>query len=151
MSKKTTAFFLFSTLLAATQLLADPNSAQLSVSVQVIGRTILTVDSQPQTVAITPSDIGRGYVDVPQAVAFRVRSNAASGYRMEFEPVSYPFGRAEIHWENTVAGVGADGAWLTRPYRQGTTAGSFNVRLMLSPDAAPGNYEWPVRVVANSL
>jgi len=151
MSKRTTAIFLFSTLLASTQLLADSNTAQLSVSVQVIARTILTVASQPQTIDITSADVARGYVDVPQAVVFSVRSNAANGYRMQFEPVSHPFGRAEINWGNTVVSVGAEGTWLTRPYQQGTTAGSLNVRLMLSPNAAPGNYEWPVRVVANSL
>lgn len=151
MSKRTTASLLLVSLLAVPQVFADSNSAQLSVSVQVIGRTILTVDSQPQSIDITAADVARGYVEVPEAVVFRVRSNAANGYRMEFEPVSYPFGRAEINLDNATATVGADGTWLTRPYQQGMTTGSLNVRLMLSPDAAPGNYAWPVRLAANSL
>ena len=56
-----------------------------------------------------------------------------------------------FNWGNSMATVGADGTWLTRPYQQGLAAGSLNVRLSLSPSAAPGSYAWPVQVAANSL
>ncbi len=65
--------------------------------------------------------------------------------------MNHPFSRADINWGNTAATVGADGTWLTRPYQQGTTPGSLNVRLTLSGNASPGSYSWPVRVAANSL
>jgi hypothetical protein len=123
----------------------------MSVSVQVIARTILTMESQPATVEVTSADVARGYVEMPQAVAFRVRSNASNGYAVQFEPVAYPFARAEVIWGNAVATVGAEGAWLTRPSQQGTTVGTMNVRLTLAPGTGPGSYSWPVRFAANSL
>ena len=88
---------------------------------------------------------------MPQAVAFHVRSNAANGYTVQFQPVSGPFSRADVSWGNAQATVGADGAWLSAPYRQGTAGGTFSVRLTLAPGTQPGSYAWPVRFDAGSL
>jgi hypothetical protein len=151
MTKKITAFLLLAVIVAIGPASAASTSAQLSVSVQVVARTILTVDRQPGSIDITPSDVARGYVDLPQAMVFHVRSNASNGYSVQFDPMSYPFSRADINWGNTSATVGTDGTWLTRPYQQGPTPGSLNVRLTLSADASPGSYAWPVRIAANSL
>lgn len=150
MSKRITATLLLTVILIAPAYAAS-TSAQLSISVEVVARTILTIDRQPANIEITAADVARGYVDVPQAMAFRVRSNAINGYTVQFDPMSYPFSRADINWGNTSATVGADGTWLTRPYQQGTTTGSLNVRLTLTANALPGSYSWPVRVAANSL
>lgn len=130
---------------------AGSASATMAISVQVVGRTLLTVGQQPASVVVTQSDIQRGYIDVPAAVAFQVRSNAREGYSLQFEPVSGPFAQAKVTWENSTAAVGSDGSWLTHSYQQGTTAGRLDVRLVLAPDATPGSYSWPVRFAATSL
>ena len=130
---------------------ADSASATMAISVQVIGRTLLTVGSQPASVEVTQSDIQRGYIDVPAAVAFQVRSNARDGYSLQFEPVSGPFAQAKVTWENSTAAIGADGSWLTHGYQQGTMAGRLDVRLVLAAGATPGSYSWPVRFAAESL
>jgi|SRR5438132_1297680 len=151
MRKKTTAILLLAAIVLAPSVMAGSSSAQMNVSVQVIARTIVTVDNQPASVDITAADVARGYIDLPQSVAFRVRSNAVNGYTMQFEPVGYPFAQAQVSWGSNMATVGADGTWLTRPYQQGTTLGNLNVRLTLAPDTAPGSYSWPVRFSAESL
>src|SRR5438876_2074615 len=113
------------TLLAAVTAMSAPvyagsSTAQMTVSVQVIARTILTVDAQPSAVNVTADDIARGYVDVPQAVAFRVRSNSREGYTLTFQPVSFPFSAAEVRWGAQSAMV-EGGDWmssLSHPYQQ---------------------------------
>lgn len=127
------------------------SSAQMHVSVEVIARTILTVDSQPASVTVTAADITRGYVELPSAISFRVRSNARSGYQVQFQPVGGPFSSAVVSWGNAVATVSSDAAWVAQPYQQGTTAGSMSVRLTLAPGTAAGTYAWPVAVGADSL
>jgi hypothetical protein len=149
--KKTVTAVLMAAIAVATPVFAGSSSATLGVSVQVVARTILTVDSQPSTVDITADDVARGYVDLPQSVLFHVRSNAANGYSVEFQPVSYPFSRADVSWGSTTATIGSDGAWLTESYQQGTQAGSLNVRLSLAPGTQPGSYSWPLRFDAGSL
>ena len=134
----------------AVPVYADSASATMAISVQVIGRTLLTVAQRPSSVEVTQSDVQRGYIDVPAAVAFQVRSNAREGYSLQFEPVSGPFAQAKVTWENSTAVVGSDGSWLTHGYQQGTTAGRLDVRLVLAPDATPGSYSWPVSFAAGS-
>jgi hypothetical protein len=130
---------------------ANSASATMNVSVQVIARTIVTVGQQPAAIDVTARDIQRGYIDLPAAVAFQVRSNARNGYVLQFEPVGGPFSRAQVKWGNSTAVVGADGSWLSRSPQSGTATGLLDVRLVLSADAAPGSYAWPIRFDANSL
>jgi len=137
--------------IAAAPAYADSASATMAISVQVIGRTLLTVGQQPASIEVTQSDIQRGYIDVPAAVAFQVRSNAREGYSLQFKPVDGPFAQANVTWESSTAAVGADGSSLTHGYHQGTTPGRLDVRLVLAADATPGSYSWPVRFAANSL
>ncbi|HLJ73519.1 MAG TPA: hypothetical protein VKU62_02960 [Thermoanaerobaculia bacterium] len=148
---KKTLTTLLTVIAIATPVFAGTSSATLGISVQVVARTILSVDSQPSSVQITADDIARGYVDLPQSVLFRVRSNAANGYTVQFEPVSYPFNRADVSWGTMTATVGSDGAWMTQGYQQGTQTGTLNVRLSLAPGTQPGSYAWPVRFDAGSL
>jgi hypothetical protein len=134
-------------------LYAGSSKAQMNISVQVIARTILTVDAQPSSISVTAEDVARGYVDVPQAVAFRVRSNSREGYSLTFQPVSYPFSVAEVRWGAQMATVEA-GQWmssLTHPYQQGGSVGSLAVRLRLASGVEPGSYTWPLQVAASSL
>jgi len=152
MNKKATTFLLVTAVLVVAPLFAGGSkSASMTVSVEVIARTILTVDSQPSSVEITDSDVARGYVDLPQSVIFHVRSNAANGYTVQFQPLAGPFSRADINWGNALATVGSDGAWVTQPYQQGTTTATLGVRLTLAPGTQPGTYAWPVRFDAGSL
>jgi hypothetical protein len=139
--------------LSLTPLYAGSSTAQMNVSVRVIARTILAIDSQPPTVEVTAADIQRGYLDVPQAVSFRVRSNARDGYSLGFQEIAFPFASAEVQWGGQSAVV-EGGAWsgvLSHPYQQGGSAGSLSVRLRIAPGAEPGSYAWPVQVTASSL
>jgi hypothetical protein len=134
-----------------TSLLAG-TSTQMTVSVQVVARTIVTVEQQPPAVEVTSTDVARGYVDVPSAVAFRIRSNARNGYALQFAPVAAPFSAARVSWSNTTVNVGNDGSWVTQPYQPAvTTTGTMSVRLALEPGTAPGTYAWPVSFAADSL
>ena len=151
--RKTLVLLLLALTAIATPSFAASNSAQMNVTVQVIARTILTIDAQPTTVDVTADDIGRGYVDVPQAVAFRVRSNSREGYTLTFQPVGFPFSAAEVRW-GAQSAVVEGGDWLSslsHPYQQGGSSGNLTVRLRLSAGVEPGSYAWPLQVAANSL
>jgi hypothetical protein len=149
--RKATGFLALLTILSVASAYAGSSSAEMRVSVQVIARTLLTVDQEPASLQITADDVARGYVEVPHAVAVRIRSNASNGYSVQFQPVGYPFSKAEVTWGTSVAIVGGDGSWLTQPYQGGTTTGTLNVRLTLASSTTPGTYAWPIRIAADSL
>jgi hypothetical protein len=136
---------------AAFPAIAGSTSAQMQVSVRVVARTILTVEQQPETVEISASDAARGYLDIPDAVALRIRSNAADGYALRFTPVVAPFTRAEITWNSVVLVVGTEPASLAQQYKRGSASGLMRVRLFLAPATVPGSYPWPVQLFAASL
>ena len=138
----------------AAPLRAGSSSAEMNVSAHVIARTILTIDNQPSAVNITADDISRGYIDVPQAVAFHIRSNARDGFTLSFQPIDFPFSAAEVQWGGQGTVLQAGNAWsspLIHPYQQGTSVGSLAVRLRIVAGATPGSYAWPVQFEANSL
>jgi hypothetical protein len=151
MRKQTTILPLLAILFCLPTAYAASTSTTMNVSVQVIGRTIVTVGQQPAAINVTVDDIHRGYIDVPAAVAFQVRSNARNGYVLEFEPIAGPFSQAHVKFGNSSAVVGAEGTWMTHAQQKGTVSSVLDVRLVLSADATPGSYAWPIRFDGNSL
>lgn len=151
MRKRNATVLLVTAILIAIPAVAASSTAQLSVSVQVIARTILSIDSEPASVEVSAADIARGYVDLPQSVAFHVHSNDTAGYTLQFEPLASPFSKAAVTWADSVASYGSDGTWLTRAYQQGTVRGTMSIRLTIAAGTQPGTYAWPVVFEANSL
>ncbi len=124
----------------------------MAVSTQVIGRTLLTMDRQPSSLVITDADVVRGYVELPGAVQFQVRSNVRQGYMIRFDALPEPFAKAQVEWNQTQVVVGtADQAFVAQPYVRGATAIHASVRLDLSPTTTSGTYPWPLTVGADSL
>ncbi|MBK5260916.1 MAG: hypothetical protein JJE51_15105 [Thermoanaerobaculia bacterium] len=131
---------------------AESLSVEMAVSTQVIGRTLLTMDRQPSSLVVTDSDVARGYIDLPGAVQFQVRSNVRQGYMIRFDALPEPFARAQVEWNQTQVVVGgADQAFVAQPYARGATAIHASVRLDLAPQTAAGTYPWPLTVAADSL
>src|SRR2546427_2464781 len=112
--------------------IAASSSAQMQVSVLVVARTILTVDQQPATVEVTANDVARGYLDVPNAIAFHIRSNAANGYVLQFAAVDAPFSRAEITLNGIVFMISAEPARENEQYQPGTTSALLTIKLRLT-------------------
>jgi hypothetical protein len=123
----------------------------VNVSATVIARTLITVDSQPSEVVVTAADVDRGYVELPAALAFHVRSNSPAGYVLQFGARSDVFEGAEVAWDASTVRVTGSEAWIAQPYRRGVTPVVASVRLDLLPGVTPGRYPWPLFLSANNL
>ena len=129
--------------------LAGSTSATMSVSVTVRARALLSVDSQPASVTITEEDVSRGYVDVPGASRIQVRTNSPAGWLLEFQPMQGPFRSLDVTGLGSLAQVSAAGGWLAQPYAGKTlVTADLGYRFILSGDAQPGIYPWPVALSA---
>lgn len=138
-------------LAAPGTVLAGSTSALMSVSVQVQARTLLNVESQPPSLVLTEADVARGYVDVPVGSRIRVRSNDPHGYLLAFEVSAGPFTALEVTGLGSTAQVSAAGGWLAQPYAgTASVTASLGYRFLLSGDARPGLYPWPVALTAAS-
>ena len=138
-------------LAGATHAWAETRSAQMNVSAVVVARTVLTIAAVPAEVVVTETDARRGYVVVPDAFAFQVRSNSLDGYMLRFESVSPQFARISVSWSSTEVLIREGEAQIAQPYRRGVTPYAATVRLDLAPGTQPGRYGWPVRVAAETF
>ncbi len=149
----TSGILLLALAIDSTSAMAGTASTELTVSVQVVARTILVFDREPARLSITQTDLDRGWITVPAGLQFRVRSNARQGYRLRFEALPEPFRRAEIRWgASSVQLTTAHEAWIAQPpvVGPGMTV-TADVRLELAPDAQAGTYEWPLTLEAESI
>jgi hypothetical protein len=88
---------------SADALFAGSVSAPMQVSVDVIARAIVTVDSRPAAVDATQTDIARGYVDVSAPIIIQVRTNSRAGYLLEAEPLTPDFRTVELTFGNAMS------------------------------------------------
>ena len=136
----------------AGPLWAASSSAEMRVSVTVVPRTILIIDSEPSRVEVTAADVARGYLELPDALVFRVRSNNPAGYLVQVSALGGPFGRATVTWGSSSVSIGTTEGWIAQPYRRGVTPPVVaSIRLEIPRGTAPGSYPWPVAVSANNI
>jgi len=121
---------------------------QLAISAVVLRYASVSVHGQPAALVLSPADVARGYVDVPQGASLEVRSNSPEGFVLEFH------NRLAGEQVREIEVSGAAGGRIVLPgAAQGTSTRRLVVgyRILLQPSARPGTYPWPVQVVASPL
>ena len=149
--RRTAAILLACALVGAVPMFADSTSANMQVSVQVMARAIVSVDSQPASVTVTAEDIARGYVDVAAPIVVRVRTNSRQGYMLQVENQSETFSSIELSSGNFEMNVGAHETWIQRPYVANGDVMPMRARVHLSQAATPGSFAMPIAFSATPL
>ena len=129
--------------------LAGSASATFQVSVMVQARALLQVESEPASLLLTETDVQRGYVDLPAASRISVRTNSPTGYLLTFEIVGGPIEEVQVRGLGAETYISGMGGWIARPYTGAVTSAELSYRLVLSKDARPGEYAWPVMLSAS--
>lgn len=137
-----------SAFLGASSLNAGSTSAPMTVSVQVIGRAILSIESAPRQIEITADDVARGYVDLPGSIILRVRTNSRSGYLLQASNAGPAFISAELSFGDATMKV-VEESWIQRPYASGGDRLSIHARLRLAPMTTAGAYTLPLAFSAS--
>jgi hypothetical protein len=137
--------------LVAGQLFASSVTAPMNVSVNVIARAVLTVDSLPAAIDVTGADIARGYVDVSAPVIIRVRTNSRAGYMLQAEQQSPDFKMVELTFGDSKMSVAATESWISRPYVPGGDVIAMHMRVHLAENAQVGSYAMPILLSTRPL
>jgi hypothetical protein len=120
---------------------ADTASATLQVSATVLPHVRLQTDDSP--VAITAADVERGYRDVSRQ--YQLKTNAPDRVVLQLDPRVGLTEAIEIQGLQAPVRMRETGTEVTQPFGRSFT---LTYRLWLPPEAAPGEYELPVRVSA---
>ncbi len=144
------ALFLATSLVGALPAQADSVSGSMQVSVQVIARAVVTVDSQPASVTITPEDLARGYIDLDAPILVHVRTNSRRGYLLQVNNVSDAFTSVELSSGDMTMNV-AQESWIQRPYVSGGDLMPVHARLHLARGMTAGTAQVAIAFNATPL
>lgn len=129
---------------------AESVSGSMKVSVQVMARANVRLDSQPAQVVVTSADVKRGYVDVPAPIVFHAQTNSRQGYLLQVSNGSTDFSEVQLSFAQAAINVSQE-SWIARPYVAGGEVVSMNARVRISSDLAPGSYPLPLSISATPL
>jgi len=126
--------------------------SQIAVSAVVPAQVLGQVVQQPSEITITDSDIARGYVDVMAGSQLRVTSNSPAGYVIDFFTRLPIFRTVRVSNGSGSAELGPEGgAIIERGLIGRNLPLSLTYRFVLSPDAKPGTYAWPLALNVRAL
>jgi hypothetical protein len=127
--------------------------ARFTVSATVEPYASLVIRGAPDVLTVTPADVARGYLDLPQPLGLRVQSNSRSGYLLTVSN-SLP-GLAGLRIDGLGDPVSLEAAggsiaehWTTPEH---TAAVTLRLRLLLDAAVTPGTYPWPLHLSAAAL
>lgn len=143
------AVFVLIAVVPVSPALAGSAAVTFQVSAIVQARALLNVESAPAGLRLTATDVQRGYVDLPAASRISVRTNSPTGYLLAFEIVGGPIAEVQVRGLGAETYISSMGGWIARPYTGGVTSAEISYRLVLSKDARPGEYPWPVILSAS--
>ncbi len=127
-------------------------SAKVLVSAVIRTHVNLKVIEQPHELVVTHADTLKGYVNAPSASLIEVKNNSRSGYLLAFAGLSGPFKEVFVEGLGNAAHITSDGGWVLQPDAgRAPVAIQLGYRFILSKDAQPGTYAWPLTVSASPL
>jgi hypothetical protein len=130
------------------------SSENLTITAIVLERTSMKVMNQVQELVVTDGDIAQGYVDISAASRINVNTNNPRGYVLTFEVISGSnllFDSISVDVGGREVQLSPSGGWIPQPYVRGGLTMDLNYRFVLSRDAQPGTYAWPLSVTARPL
>ena len=123
---------------------AESSGAKLTVTARVMAHSNLKVLFQVREITITNADIKKGYIDLKMASRIETRSNSPAGYLLNFEGMSWPFKHIEIYGLANEVLITTGSSFVHQPAARGPNTVDLSYRFVLSEDAKPGTYAWPL-------
>jgi hypothetical protein len=126
--------------------------SQITVSAVVSARSSMKIIEQVTFLVITADDIRRGYVEVAAASRIEVKNNSLKGYLLSFESLmTVPFKEVQIQGLGNEIQINSGGGWIPRPYSRTPVTMELGYRFILSENAEPGTYSWPLALSTHPL
>lgn len=131
---------------------ARQSNASMGVSATVLAFANLLIINQNTGLQITSTDIKRGYVDVPFASHLEIKSNSRDGYQLMFQSLWEYVKEIQVTGLGSEIKLGSEGGTVVQRYvGAGTSTLKLGYRFVLSQNAQPGKYDWPLLLSVKPL
>lgn len=114
-------------------------------------RSHLAILHQAPSLTITKDDIKAGYVILENGTRLAVKSNNRSGCLIVFRGLTWPFEEAYAFGFPHDVHITQDGASYHQSYKRNTHQIQLTYRFILSENARPGKYSWPLSIAIQPL
>ena len=122
----------------------------LTVSATVMANLTQFVLHQERAIKITENDISRGFVEIPSATIFQVKTNSRNGYFLRFEGGSEQFREVLVMDKGRTATLSGNGGLVHQPFSgAGIEVKELSYRLYIRENTQPGLYAWPFQLTAS--
>jgi hypothetical protein len=134
--------------LLAPHAFAGTKTQTMMVSAKVLPFLSKTMVHQQGDLTITREDIKRGYVEVKAGTVLEVRTNSRGGYILSFVIASGPYREIWVIDGKRTTVLLSMGGFIYQPHTGGKIVETkeLSYRFLLSADATPGSYTWPLSV-----
>jgi len=126
---------------------ASSSHEQTTVGEMAAAYATLKVVYQAPELVVTQADILRGYAEVTSASRIEIRSNVF--FFLRFSGLQGPFKEVQIRGFGKDVLVDTEGSYLFLPDIRGFVTFELTYRFILSRDAEPGTYAWPLEISAH--
>jgi hypothetical protein len=130
---------------------ATQTHASFTVGARVLATATLQVNSQPLEVVISPEDVSRGFVEIPEPTRVQVSSNSPVGYTLMLMPQSSWFSGLTVRSADAEVTMGADGGAIVERRHAGASSLELTFRFALASELTPGRYPWPLHLSVQPL
>ena len=124
-------------------------STVIRMNAIVLARTQLKPLRQPAMLVVTEADVQRGYIEVSGASLFEIWNNNPAGCVLTFESNDFPFREADVTVMGRKIIIYPSGGMIFMPVR-GRQQIALDYRFVLTTEAQPGTYAWPLSVSVNA-
>jgi hypothetical protein len=140
------------TFLGVKETYANMRTASLTASVTVLPYFQFNLLSQVSEITITEEDIQRGYLDVRSASLLELKTNSHQGYLLSFEGSLWPFKEVQIQGlANHPVRLDSGHSLVHQPSARGKVTMNLDYRFILSGEAKPGSYSWPLLISVHPI
>ncbi len=123
-----------------------------TVGATVQPRTGIVAQSVPSILEVLPSDVERGFVEVPTTIRLAVSNTNPDGFVLDLWPMTTVITTIIVRGAGAEASLEANGGTIVQRGQRGTAIPLLlTFRFNLTPGTAPGRYPWPVHFDARPL
>jgi len=139
-------------LLITTGVHGGSSISHIGVTATVLPIVKYEIIHQEKNLLITEENIKIGYIDVPGAVIFSIKSNSKNGYVMTFFVRSGLLKEVEVFYDSVSSGIHDTQNEIFMPSEgMKQVVKELSFRLHLSDILMPGMYDWPVAFMIQAV
>lgn len=126
---------------------AKDSITNMAVSAIVLANAKMQIVHQEDQINITQENIDKGFIEIPSAISFLIKTNSPQGFIMDFIPVGSVFNSVKIAGISNLPELSANGGSVVQ---RGLTSKDITYELSfkfkLRHDILPGKYPWPLQI-----